>query len=51
MFRGRGSGSPGRSRGITVPESRVCSEGEIVVVRVVEEVLLYLRAEYVPRER
>ena len=38
MFRERGSGSPGRSRGITVPESGVCSEGEEVVVRVVVEV-------------
>jgi len=51
MFPGRDSGTTGRSRGITVPESGVCSQGEIVVVRVVVETLLYLRAEYVPRER
>jgi len=51
MFPGRDSGSLGRSRGIIVSESGVCSQGEIVVVRVVVEVLLYQRAEYVPRER
>jgi len=51
MFPGSDSGSPGRSRDTTVPESGVCSQEEIVVVRVVVETLLHLRAEYVPRER
>jgi len=45
MFPGRDSGSPGRSRDTTVPESGVCSQEELVVVRVVVETLLHLRAE------